>query len=61
MTKLYMSRYIAAQLFQLEEKLAPADNWKVQELMKRPKPALEHLYELALDAHIAREPDRVVF
>ncbi len=56
MTKLYMSRYIAAQLFQ-EKGLAAADNWKVLDLMKRPKPALEHLYNLALDAYIANTDD----
>lgn len=54
MTKSYLARYIAGTLFNMEG-LAPADNWKVKNLLKRRKAELLHLYNLAVDARITRE------
>ena len=54
MTKLHMARYITAQLFR-EDELADPEHWKVLDLMKATKPALEDLFGLATDAYISRK------
>ena len=49
-----MARYIAGALFNVEG-LAAEDNWKVKNLLKSTKPALEDLMELAVKARLSGE------
>lgn len=54
MKKIEMARYVTKVLFNLDETVSP-DHWKVKDLMKCSKPALEDFYNMAKKAENSRK------